>query len=568
MNIQTPIDIPDTEVFSSTRPPSLAEVRGRAEEGLTGNARRDTLSAFRVLETKGSVDLAATPATAPEVRAMLATVSAVSLGVTQKRLANIRSLVVAAVERFGPRRRWITSEIAPDETWRSLLALVPRREYRWSLSRLACFCTAKGITPEEIRPETLLGLNKALEAECLVQSPRGILKQTIGIWNWCLRNVSGWPQVMLSSPFEAEPYMMPLSDFPESFQSDVAAWEARMLHPDPLDVDAPLRALRAATLEGYRLTFRRLASALVRSGKLKVDEVTGLSVLCDPDNLKDGLRPFLPNGSDRGTGYLHKMATQMRNVAKHFLKLDASWIDAIERLVGRLAPPNGNSMGQRNRSRLAQFDDEAVVQRLLRFPEEEFARAMALGNPLRRAKGIERALAISLLIFTGIRVKNLRSLRLDRNVERRGGRVFVSFTDDEMKGGSALELELPDETIRLLDTFVITHRGRFDGADGPHLFPGPDGGARSYSAMREAVSKPLFKHAGVRLSPHLYRHIVGKIVAERAPEMLHDLSRRLGHKSINTTYQSYLGTETPAASRRINRLLQEARADPKKGDRR
>ena len=192
---------------------------------------------------------------------------------------------------------------------------------------------------------------------------------------------------------------------------------------------------------------------------------------------------------------------------------------------------------------------------------------MAIRNPVRRAKGVERALAISLLIFTGIRVKNLRSLRLDRNVVRRGDRVFLSFTDDEMKSGNALELELPGETIRLLDTFLKHHRGRLAGADGPYLFPGPDGEARSYSAMREAVSKPLLKHAGIELSPHLYRHIIAKIVAERAPEMLPDLSRRLGHKSINTTYQSYLGTETPAASRRINQLLQETRARPKLGGR-
>ena len=37
------------------------------------------------------------------------------------------------------------------------------------------------------------------------------------------------------------------------------------------------------------------------------------------------------------------------------------------------------------------------------------------------------------------------------------------------------------------------------------------------------------------------------------------VSRRLGHKSLNTTYQSYLGTEGPAASRRINALLQQVR---------
>src|SRR5262245_11496066 len=100
------------------------------------------------------------------------------------------------------------------------------------------------------------------------------------------------------------------------------------------------------------------------------------------------------------------------------------------------------------------------------------------------------------------------------------------------------------------------------GSHGPYLFPGPDGAARSPSAMRNAVSKPLFKHAGIRLNPHLYRHIIAKIVAERTPGLLPDLSRMLGHKSINTTYQAYLGTEAPAASRRINQLLQDTRSNP------
>jgi len=205
MNIQTPIDIPDGEVFSSTRPPSLAEVRARAGERLTGNTRRDTLSAFRVLETKAAVDLGAIPATAAEVRAMLGAISHASLGITPKRLANIRSLVSAAVERFGPRRCWITREITLDETWRALLALAPKPHYQWALGRLACYCTVQGIAPGEVRSDTLLGLHAALEAECLVQSPRGLLKQTIANWNVCRRKVAGWPQITFHHPSRPSP---------------------------------------------------------------------------------------------------------------------------------------------------------------------------------------------------------------------------------------------------------------------------------------------------------------------------------------------------------------------------
>ena len=79
--------------------------------------------------------------------------------------------------------------------------------------------------------------------------------------------------------------------------------------------------------------------------------------------------------------------------------------------------------------------------------------------------------------------------------------------------------------------------------------------------MRHALSDALWRHAGIRMSPHLYRHAIAKIVVERHPELVHDVSRRLGHKSINTTYQSYLGTEGLAASRRVNTLLQQVRDD-------
>lgn len=246
-------------------------------------------------------------------------------------------------------------------------------------------------------------------------------------------------------------------------------------------------------------------------------------------------------------------------VARMHLGYTDEQLKPLQALAGKLKPQGGRRMGERNRKRLEQFDDPAVVQRLLRFPEEELARALKRRNPLRRAKGVERALAISLAIFTGLRVKNLRTLHLEQNLRRSGKRVFVQFEDEEMKTHHSLELELPQETITLLDLFLRDQRSLLPGPEGPFLFPGEDGGARSYSAMRETLGEALKEHAGILLSPHLYRHITAKVAIERRPELALDVSRRLGHKSLSTTYQSYLGTEGPAASRRINDLLQQVR---------
>ena len=156
-------------------------------------------------------------------------------------------------------------------------------------------------------------------------------------------------------------------------------------------------------------------------------------------------------------------------------------------------------------------------------------------------------------------MKNLRHLRLDRNIRRAGQRVFVSFSETETKTHAELELELTPETVSLLDEFLSEHRRLLPGAESRWLFPGMTGGPRSYRAMHNAVSRPFRRHAGIEISPHLYRHIIAKIIAERCPEHLHDVSRMLGHKSMRTTYGAYLGTEGPAASRRIAALLREAK---------
>jgi hypothetical protein len=73
---------------------------------------------------------------------------------------------------------------------------------------------------------------------------------------------------------------------------------------------------------------------------------------------------------------------------------------------------------------------------------------------------------------------------------------------------------------------------------------------RSYEAMRSAAADKVRRHTGLRVSPHLHRHFVAKVIVEANPALYLAVSRHLGHKSINTTLQSYLGSETgrPAAS--------------------
>jgi integrase len=69
------------------------------------------------------------------------------------------------------------------------------------------------------------------------------------------------------------------------------------------------------------------------------------------------------------------------------------------------------------------------------------------------------------------------------------------------------------------------------------------------------------RRVGLTMNPHLMRHTVAKIVVERDPGMYGAVSQLLGHKHMDMTSAHYLGTETRAAGRHVNRLLQHAKAD-------
>ncbi|MEO0992010.1 MAG: hypothetical protein AAFX00_13820, partial [Pseudomonadota bacterium] len=456
--------IPDDLVFEDRASKTLAAALAACNRSLTGTALRDMQSAFRFLETRMAIDLDCVLARPRSVRAVFKDRTATELGVSEKRLANVRALVGQAVAMPGMRPRPITRVIDLAPEWLALLQSIDTREHRWGLSRFAAYCSIKGLSPNDVTSNTLLGFERALDREDVSKDPRNIRKHTIALWNMCGKRVPGWPAVRLASPTAPEVFAMPLGTFPEPFQRDVADWEALMSSADPFDPKAPTRPLRHDTQKGYRVVFRRLATALVRSGEVRIEEVTGLSALLASEaNFKAALRPFVKSDVPSGNGYAHKMATMLLTVGRRHLGMTDEALAPFRAIAARLKPTQPGGMGKRNRTRLAQFDDAAAVQALLHYPANELDRAWRIANPVRRAKVVERAFAVSLMLATALRAKTFRELRLDRNIRRAGQRVFIDLAEDQTKTHTRHSVELAEDTVALLDLYLAQHRPLLSG---------------------------------------------------------------------------------------------------------
>lgn len=550
---------PDTlvrsrEAFGRWQPISLAGVKDLvlADPALSPTQRRDLVSALKRVEHLFQVKLDALDATAEQMRRLFANATGIKLKVSDKTLANVRSLVARAIERYSRPLPPVTKRVPLDAEWKALLRQIPTDFQRHGLSRLATYCSAMAIAPGRVTRETLAGLHAALEAEELVKSPRGIIKSTIANWNRSRRSILGWPQSELSTPFSTEAFTLPLAAFPQAFQNDVARWQERVLRPDPLDEEAPARPLRLTTVEHRILEFRQFASALVRSGRLPSEEITSLAVLVDPENFKEALRVFL--GRTGRTQRVHNLARSMRLVGKHHCHLSGAVLETLDRVCRRLDPGDRRRLTAKNRERLGQFDDRRNVIRLLQLPSHEAERAKRQTNPLRAAKRMEAAVALSLLLHCGLRGRTLRTLELGEFRWLAGSKCQLHIPGTKTKNGRPLEFELDGEAAGIVKTFLAKYRSRLSGADGPYLFPGLGGGPRSKNAIYEAI-RTTTQQAGLEMNPHLFRHAIAKIAVEADPGAYLSVSRVLGHTSMTTTLSNYLGTESRAAGKHLDKLL-------------
>jgi integrase len=62
----------------------------------------------------------------------------------------------------------------------------------------------------------------------------------------------------------------------------------------------------------------------------------------------------------------------------------------------------------------------------------------------------------------------------------------------------------------------------------------------------------VHKHAGLRVNPHLFRHIGAKLFLDGNPGAYEVVRRVLGQRSIETTTNYYTGCETAAAVRHFD----------------
>jgi integrase len=118
---------------------------------------------------------------------------------------------------------------------------------------------------------------------------------------------------------------------------------------------------------------------------------------------------------------------------------------------------------------------------------------------------------------------------------------------------------LPKQSSALLLTYLREIRPRISSSLSSWLFPNAGGAMRNIIGFGAQLSHLIDRHAGLKMHPHLFRHMAVKFVLLANPDALETARRLLGHKSIATTLRVYSEGKNAVAQKHYEDLIETMR---------
>jgi integrase len=146
-----------------------------------------------------------------------------------------------------------------------------------------------------------------------------------------------------------------------------------------------------------------------------------------------------------------------------------------------------------------------------------------------------------------MRISNLQNLRLDQHISWQNKQAVIHIPRAQVKNDIDLVFKLPLTVSQRIQTYIKDWRALYTEGANPYLFPGRKMNPKDGTRLRRQISKALWDEAGIKLTPHQFRHATAKILLDAKPGFYEAVRKILGHKNLTTTYSHYSGAETQAA---------------------
>jgi len=484
------------------------------------------------------------------------------LGVNPKTFINHRANARAALLWFNRQQPDSGRKAPMDPRYRSLLELVEDRYAKDVLSPFFRFLSAHGIDPDAVDNDHAAGFQAYRKETSFGKVKLSQHRALVRYWNASAARIPAWPQITLTEPPYAKGFTGPvIEDFPQGLRDDIDAYCERIGKRHKTVGGKIFPPCKQSTIDMRRRELIAAVRGAVAAG-IPLAELKSLRDLLRPDRAELLLDHYWEKNGEKPSLYTIDLASKLLVLARSEDLAEAD-IERLDEIRIALEQYRSTGLTEKNRKLIRQIARSDMWRQVVRLPQKLMAdaRMNAKTKPHRAAVNAQLAIAIVILIRAPVRMQNLASIRIGINLIRPGGPntpYMLVFPDYDVKNGVPLEFAFDETTTVLIDEYIFQHR--------PHLMRGFNhdwlfsGGGREHKATKtlsEQASLRLWKELGLEITPHQFRHAAAYIMLKADPGNYELVRRVLGHRSITTTRNFYIGLETLEATRLFGEIVTE-----------
>jgi integrase len=501
------------------------------------------------------------PARYSAVRADFAKLHHAPAGLTAKTLQNHKSNVKRALFWLA-REKGVPEHGAPlTPAWSELRGRVTDRLVRWRLSSLMRFCSANKIAPMAVDEAVV---DRLIEYRAKIGKPsddafRRLLARA---WNANIGKIEGWPAFCMAVPATKPAVEQAWEDFPEGLRRDVDRYLEGLTKIRRNRLGQRIRPLKPSTINTRRAELQAAARMAVKTG-VPIEDLSSLSALLAPEVAEKVLDAYWRRNGEAPKLFTIDLAVRFLSIARETKCLDEAACERLNDIRQELERHRSGGITDKNITLLRQVLTPGVWDRVINLPRDMMASArLQLPHaPVRAAVTAQLAVAIAILAFAPVRLANLTAIKLVVNLIKPDGsdsNYWLVFPNYDVKNRVKLEHILNQVLTRLIDEYVDDFRPvllRRRNED--WLFPGQRQGAKGKTSFSGQITARIYKATGLRMTVHQFRHAAGALILWRRPGEYELVRQLLGHRSVQTTINSYIGLESIRASEIFGKIVME-----------
>lgn len=432
---------------------------------------------------------------------------------------------------------------------------------RQRLYNLVRYCSARRIGPSSVNDEIFAEYWR-YRAEMTGLATHNTMKRFIArAWNACAAAVDGLSLKVLTEPpiKTAEPAW---EKFPAGLRRDLDNYFAGLAKPHRGLNGKRIRPCRTSTIQTRRAVLVAMARMAVKLG-VPIEDLNSLGALLHPNVAEKVIdRYWQMNGEEPKTGTIDLGKTLLR-MARESGCLDQAELERLDEMRAALEEHRREGMTQKNMRLIRQVLTTGVWNEVVSLPNALMQQARLAKDqaPIKAAVMAQHAVAIAIETFAPVRLRNLISIELDKNLIKPGGLetpYWLVFPDYDVKNHVSLNFKFDQPLTDLIGEYIHDFRPTLlRGSNSNWLFPGQDGELKNGLMFSKQITERIQKAIGLRITVHQFRHAAAVIYLRHHPGDYETVRRFLGHKDIQTTIRFYCGLESIEATEQFGKLIRK-----------